>query len=444
MKNLIEYDKESILSEEVFIEIFEQEDEILKARMLLSCQERAKELGVKTAFDDLVKAYRKVEKAESRRKYNQVNTLVENFTNFTGKYDNMACGAWIASDSGITTMNKDYNNEIIACYHPILPIKRMKNLETGEEQIQLAYKRNHKWTEITVPKDLISSASKIVSLSKLGVSVTSENARLLVKYLSDVENLNDDDIPVQMSSSKLGWIGGGFIPYDTDIVFDGDMQFKYVYESIREHGSFQVWLEHVKQLRKSGRMEIKFYLAASFASVLVGLLGTLPFIVDLWGDTEGGKSVDMMLATSVWANPADNAYIADFKTSLGIRSDYMNVTYEYYKDSFGGSLISESRWNSLEIKMSARLNRYTFDRMTEGAWSAKAKTALCEMCDCAYKYAQRDGKMSENNDGYSVSYDTGKSLDSMLYEIAEVYLVNTGLMSLAVDDNADECNDYNL
>ena len=123
----------------------------------------------------------------------------------------------------------------------------------------------------------------------------------------------------------------------------------------------------------------------------------------------------------------------------------MNVLYEYYKDSFGGSLISESRWNSLEIKMSARLNRYTFDRMTtEGAWSAKAKTALCEMCDCAYKYAQRDGKMSENNDGYSVSYDTGKSLDSMLYEIAEVYLVNTGLMSLAVDDNADECNDYNL
>ena len=68
------------------------------------------------------------------------------------------------------------------------------------------------------------------------------------------------------------WDGlvGGFIPYDTDIVFDGDMQFKYVYESIREHGSFQVWLEHVKQLRKSGRMEIKFYLAASFASVLVG------------------------------------------------------------------------------------------------------------------------------------------------------------------------------
>lgn len=29
----------------------------------------------------------------------------------------------------------------------------------------------------------------------------------------------------------------------------------------------------------------------------------------------------------------------------------MNVTYEYYKESFGGSLIPENRWISLELKM---------------------------------------------------------------------------------------------
>ena len=113
----------------------------------------------------------------------------------------------------------------------------------------------------------------------------------------------------------------------------------------------------------------------------------------------------------------------------------MNVTYEYYKDSFGGSLIPESHWKSVEVKMSARLNRYTFDRMEEGAWPTKAKTALCEMCDCAYKYDQRDGITSENNDGYSVSFDVSRSVDSMLYRIAEVYLVNTGLMDLVVDDD---------
>lgn len=326
MKPLIEYDKKTILSEEVFTEIFDQEDEIKKARMLLSCEERAGELGVKTQFNKLVRAYNKVIK-DTKSKASAGKSMIDQWTNFTGPYDNMACGAWIASDEGISTFNKDYTNEVLACYHPILPILRMKNLETGEEQLRLAYKRNHKWTEVTVPKDLVSSASKIVSLSKLGISVTSENAKLLVKYLSDVENLNDNDIPVQMSSAKLGWIKDGFLPYDTEIIFDGDMQFKNVFESIRPHGNKNLWMDHVRQLRKTGKIEIKFMLAASFASILVKKVGALPFIVDLWGETEGGKSVALMLAASVWADPADNQYIGDFKSTevqLEVRADMLN------------------------------------------------------------------------------------------------------------------------
>ncbi len=326
MKPLIEYDEKSILSDEVFTEIFEQEDEILKARMLLSCEERAEALNVKTKFNKLARAYNKAEKA-IQKSTASTRQLINQWTNFTGPYNNMECGAWIASDEGISTFSKDYSNEVLACYHPILPIMRMKNLETGEEQLKLAYKRNHKWTEITVPKDLVSSANKIVSLSKLGVSVTSENARLLVKYLSDVENLNDNDIPVQMSSSKLGWIGDGFIPYDTDVVFDGDMQFKQMFDSIKEHGNKNVWMGHVKELRKTGRIEIKFILAASFASILVEKADALPFLVDLWGETEGGKTVALMLAASVWANPSDSQYIGDFKSTevqLEVRADMLN------------------------------------------------------------------------------------------------------------------------
>lgn len=324
MKPLIEYDKKEILAEEVFVEIFEQEDAIRRAQMLLSFQDRAKELGVKGQFDTMVKAFQTVEK-ETKKKASR--TLLENWTNFTGKYDSMRCGSWLAADDGIRTFNKDYDNEVVVCYHPILPIGRLRNLETGEEQIRLAYKRNHRWAEITVPKDIISSASKIVSLSKLGVSVTSENAKLLVKYLSDVENLNDDEIPVQRSSAKLGWIGEGFLPYDTEIIFDGDMQFRHVYESIQEHGSWQEWLEHVRELRKTGRSEIKFSLAVSFASILVSRLGALPFIVDLWGESGGGKSVSMMLAASVWADPSDNQYIGDFKSTevqMEVRADLLN------------------------------------------------------------------------------------------------------------------------
>lgn len=312
--DLTKMNEKTILSDEVFEEIFSQEDEIYKARLLLSAQEVAERFHVKGKFDQMVKAYKRVDRETKQRKKQQQTAGMNNYTDFDGPYENMYCGSWIAGETGIYAQNMA-TVEQIACYHPILPIERLKNLETGEEQIKLAFKRNGRWEEIIIPKTMITSASKIVALSGRGVAVTSENAKLLVRYLSDVENRNTSQIAVQYSSSKLGWIKKEFLPYDTEITFDGDSRFRQLFENIGEHGNRAKWYEHVKSLRQSGRMEIKLMLAASFASVLIHQIGALPFFVDLWGETEGGKTVTLMLAASVWANPAESAYIGDFKTT---------------------------------------------------------------------------------------------------------------------------------
>lgn len=312
--DLTKLNEKTILSDEVFEEIFSQEDEIYKARLLLSAQEVAERFHVKGKFDQMVKAYKRVDRETKLRKKQQQTGGMNNYTDFEGPYENMYCGSWIAGETGIYAQNMA-TVEQIACYHPILPIERLKNLETGEEQIKLAFKRNGRWEEIIIPKTMITSASKIVALSGRGVAVTSENAKLLVRYLSDVENRNTSQIAVQYSSSKLGWIKKEFLPYDTEITFDGDSRFRQLFENIGEHGNRDKWYEHVKSLRQSGRMEIKLMLAASFASVLIHQIGALPFFVDLWGETEGGKTVTLMLAASVWANPAESAYIGDFKTT---------------------------------------------------------------------------------------------------------------------------------
>lgn len=319
MEPLNQLTKDSILEECIFVELFEQEDEIYKARLMLSLEERAVELGVKTKFTRLLSAYKKVEK-ETRKNISRHMSLVENWTNFSGPYDRMQCKSWQASDEGIYLYNPNTGiTDIVACYHPILPVERMKNLETGEEQIRLAYKRNGRWDELIVPKTMVTSASRIVALSGRGISVTSENAKFLVRYLADVENANDDAIKVQYSTSKLGWIQGGFMPYDTKIIFDGDIRYRQIYDSIRQEGSRNRWYEYVSGLRKTGRIEIRFMLAASFSSVLIQLLGGLPFFVDLWGETEGGKSITLALAASVWASPEENAYIKDYKgTDVGL------------------------------------------------------------------------------------------------------------------------------
>ena len=326
MEPLARLDSNSILDEKIFLEIFDQEDEITKARMILSLTDRATELGVKKKFEELLKAYKRVDRETKQRERKKPITMLDKWTNFEGPYDNMFCGAWIAGEDGVYAQN-DSQVDAVACYHPILPVERMKNLETGEEQIKIAYKRNGRWDEIIVPKTMVTSASKIVSLSGRGISVTSENAKLLVRFLSDVENMNDSHINVQYSTSKLGWIKDQFIPYDTEIVFDGDQRFRQTYDSISEHGNWKLWQSHIQKLRKTGRVEIKFMMAASFASVLVSLLGGLPFILDLWGETEGGKTVSLMVATSIWANPDESAYIGDFKTTevaLEAKADMLN------------------------------------------------------------------------------------------------------------------------
>ena len=331
MKPLKEYDAESILSKELFEEIFAEDDLIQRSYMIADLSIKAKELNVKSQFDSIIKAHEKVlkqiEKEEKTNNYTHPAGRVTEFNIPMGsKYQNMKCGSWFATEGGIVSYNV-MGLEQRASRQPILPVDRLENIQTGEEQIILAFKRNYHWKEITVTKDIVASASKIVALAKYGLSVTSENAKYLVKYLNDVEALNNDEIPLKRSSSKLGWHGNDFLPYESDIIFDGDVRFKSIFEALESHGSEVVWLDHVKEIRKSGRVEAKFMLAASFASVLVGLLGTLPFFVDLWGETEGGKSVSLMLACSVWANPDDSQYIGDFKTTdvaLEAKADMLN------------------------------------------------------------------------------------------------------------------------
>lgn len=324
MVPLNELTAETLLSNEVLTEVFDQEDELYRAELLASLGLKASELKVKTEFREMVAAYKKVEKEMKRQEREKSRTpgILDNWTNFSGPYDNMQCKEWLATENGICLRNPSTGyTDILACYHPILPIERLKNLETGEEQIKLAYKRNGRWEEIIIPKTMVTSANKIVSLSGRGIAVTSENAKYLVRYLADVENANEEYITVQYSTSKLGWIRGGFLPYDTDIVFDGDARFRQIYESVGQAGNRTAWFDHVSALRKAGRIEVKFMLAAAFSSVLVQPLGGLPYFVDLWGETEGGKTVSLMVAASVWADPDESAYIKDYKgTEVGLEA----------------------------------------------------------------------------------------------------------------------------
>ena len=338
--------KENILSRDLFKEILEIDDDFKKAEVLLLVEQIAEDLNKKTEFTKLLRAYVKQQKNEVARKRDNAMFGSNGLTSFTdSEYQDYKCGIWLANDNGVRTFTMMGEKE--ACSHPIMPVQSLVNAETGFCKVKLAFKLKGKWKDVVIDKEIISSASKIVSLSKHGIRVTSENAKTLVQYLSDMEALNEYDISEQVSTSKLGWINGEFMPYGNNIVFDNEQNLKNVFDSIFCHGSKEEWYKLIRDVRASGKMEAKIYLVSSFASVLLDMVNALPFIVNLYGTSGKGKTVALMLAASVWADPSEGKFMTDAKsttTASEIRLNFLNnlplliddmaQVKEQYRDDF--------------------------------------------------------------------------------------------------------------
>lgn len=256
-------------------------------------------------FKTMYKKYVESLKAQSGTIY------IDNVTNFTNQPLELNAGDWEADDSGIFKKNS-YNDEV-ACPHPIMPVERLVNIDTGEEKLQLAFRKGTIWRKIIVSKTVLASSNKVTELAGSGIAVTSQNARAFIQYISDMENMNYYLIPEKKSIGRFGYIPDeGFSPFVDGLIFDGDANFKAMFQTVRSRGSETKWLETAAEVREMSTTA-KIILAASFASVLLEPLNCLPFFVHLWGvDSGTGKTVALMVAASVWGDPAVGAYVKTF------------------------------------------------------------------------------------------------------------------------------------
>ena len=246
--------------------------------------------------------------------HQQKGISLDNATQFDGQEIELFSGQYICDEYGVATSDK-YGYEQVICRHPIMPIERLVNIDTGEERLKIAYKKGRVWRTIIVEKSVLASSNSILQLAAHGVLVNSENAKALSTYLLEMEQLNYDEIPEQKSVSRLGWVGEGFSPYVDDLVFDGENNFKHIFNAVKSNGNRQEWLDVMLKLRKE-KSPGRIFLASAFASVILEPCGLLPFFVHAWGGTETGKTVGLMIAASVWACPKMGEYITTFNSTL--------------------------------------------------------------------------------------------------------------------------------
>lgn len=278
---------------------------LTEAQMLEKMTVQAKLVGIKN-FKTLYKNYK--ENASDTYSYGV------NYSNFEEQPMELVTGNWTAENDGIYRTVNGY--EELACCHPIMPVERLINIDTGLEKLKLLYCKGRRWREVIVEKKVLASSTKIVDLADYGIAVTSENAKPLIRFLSEVENLNYEVIPEKKSFSRLGFFEDeGFIPYVDNLVFDGDLNYKTIFNSITECGSREKWIEEIKEMRRFSETA-KIIIAASFASPLIKICNAQVFFTHLWSSASGtGKTVALMAAASVWANPELGKYIQSFNST---------------------------------------------------------------------------------------------------------------------------------
>lgn len=207
--------------------------------------------------------------------------------------------------------------ENMASGMPVVITRKIYNLDTHTEKVELSFKYFNKWRKIAEPRSTVFSSRSIIKLADYGLNVSSETAKYLVRYLQQMEPLNVERIPHNYSVSRLGWrdnFSEFVLPceekYLVDLDDDGDIT-----ESMQINGTLPDWLNLANKTR--AYPFARFLLAASFAAPLLGLLRQRNFMLYFWGTSGGGKTAAMKAALSVWGNP-DKLMTSFLTTKAGL------------------------------------------------------------------------------------------------------------------------------
>lgn len=210
---------------------------------------------------------------------------------------------WIYSEKGISAIDQKTYTPVGVCRTPIILTQRLKSLETGDEKIEVAFKRDGLWQTAIYPRSTIFSSRSITTLADLGCTVTSENAKRVVSFLGALEAENIDLIPKNDATSTFGWQPGKrFLPgHDDGLTLDIDPSQRGMAAAYCKNGTMERWVEHMAPHR--GRMKFRFILAAGFAAPLLRIVKQRIFFVYNWGGSKGGKTAALKAALSAWGDP---------------------------------------------------------------------------------------------------------------------------------------------
>ena len=100
MQSIASMTASDVISDAVLDEVFSEEDEIQKAKLLLMLEDKATELGVKSKFRAMVTAYKRVEKQMRTAAKSNTAASLDNWTNFEDPMTGCIAGHGLPGKTG--------------------------------------------------------------------------------------------------------------------------------------------------------------------------------------------------------------------------------------------------------------------------------------------------------------------------------------------------------
>lgn len=212
-----------------------------------------------------------------------------------------------------------------------------KNINTSAQKIELKFKNNFGWQTRIIERAKAIDKNKLKDEANFGIDMS--NPTGLSEYLNYMLINNEKIIPYKKAITHLGWIDyekideetgqamiqKDFIPYDDNIVFDGGENFRNYYDAVKKpKGDYEIWRKNCEEFRKN--IAVRLAMDASFASPLLEITGSLPFVLLLYGKTGKGKTVTLQVAASIWGDPANDRLV----NSLDSTKNFVYRTMGFY------------------------------------------------------------------------------------------------------------------
>lgn len=224
---------------------------------------------------------------------------------------------WGLSERGLSVLIEGEAGEAVRqmiTHEPLFIKSISQDLELHTERLTLTHKREGEWREVSIPRGIAFDHHKIVQLADLGFPVTSLNAKGIVKFLSEFEGLNIENLNKSFVIHGFGYREGRnkekifFLPH-CQVGTNDLLQFEpnspgdeVFHRGLTTKGSYDLWRQAISRCVEHPRIMFAKY--CSFTAILLEPLGFKQgFTVDFFGDSSSGKSIAMEIIMSGFGDP---------------------------------------------------------------------------------------------------------------------------------------------